>query len=195
MAWRDRVRRRGAVRDAAGAGPEAGAGAVPAAAGAVREAAADRGPGVPADWDGGWRRTAPTLLTVSRAPMSVSDGLAFRDGLAAWRDPSFDTGLAHALLPTAPTGLVRGIARPAVAQPTHSGGGPLLLRALRPSDADAAPDAALRAGAGAGAPQPEAPPAPGSPATGRAQPGGSGARASGARVSAKGAPLSAQAAP
>ncbi|MFB7382358.1 hypothetical protein ACFC0A_33615, partial [Kitasatospora purpeofusca] len=173
MAWRDRVRRRGAVRDAAGAGPEAGAGAVPAAAGAVREAAADRGPGVPADWDGGWRRTAPTLLTVSRAPMSVSDGLAFRDGLAAWRDPSFDTGLAHALLPTAPTGLVRGIARPAVAQPTHSGGGPLLLRALRPSDADAAPDAALRAGAGAGAPQPEAPPAPGSPATGRAQPGGS----------------------
>ncbi|MFB8235641.1 hypothetical protein ACFC58_03735, partial [Kitasatospora purpeofusca] len=191
MAWRDRVRRRGAVPDAA---PSDGAGA--GAAGAVQRAAAGRGPGVPADWDGGWRRTAPALLTVSRAPMSVSDGLAFRDGLAAWRDPSFDTGLAHALLPTAPTGLVRGIDRPAVAHPTHGGGGPLLLRALRLPDADAAPGAAP----GAGAPQQEAPPAPGAQAAGRAQPGGSGARVSGARASgprasAKGAPVSAQAAP
>lgn len=195
MAWRDRVRRRGTVPDAARS-DGAGAGAAGAgAAGTVQEAAAGRGPGVPADWDGGWRRTAPPLLTVSRAPMGVSDGLAFRDGLAAWRDPSFDTGLAHALLPTAPTGLVRGIARPATAHPTHSGGGPLLLRALRPSDADAAP------GAGAGAPRPEAPPAPevppapGAQATGRPRPGGSGARVSGARASAKGAPVSAQAAP
>ncbi len=188
MAWRDRMRRRGAVPNAAGAVATS-----TGATGAVQEAAAGRGPGVPADWDGGWRRTTPALLTVSRAPMSVSDGLAFRDGLAAWRDPSFDTGLAHALLPTAPTGLVRGIARPAVAHPTHSGGGPLLLRALRAPDADAAPDAGPWAGAGA--PQPEAPPAAGAQATGRAQPGGSGARASGARASAKGAPLSAQAAP
>ncbi|MFD7414413.1 hypothetical protein ACFV9B_22760, partial [Kitasatospora purpeofusca] len=182
MAWRDRVRRRTAVPDAAGVAPEAGADAA-GAAGAVREAAADRGPGVPADWDGGWRRTVPGPLTVSRAPMSVSDGLAFRDGLAAWRDPSFDTGLAHALLPTAPTGLVRGLARPAVAQPTHSVGGPLLLRALRPTDADTTPDAAP----GAGAPQPAAPPAPGAQAAGRARPG--------ARASAKGAARSAQAAP
>lgn len=65
--------------------------------------------------------------------MAVSDGLVFRSGLAAWRDPSFDTGLAHGLLSSAPGGLVHGVARPANSAPaSHSGGGPLLLRALAP---------------------------------------------------------------
>ncbi|MGW7192875.1 hypothetical protein ACWGIP_27660, partial [Streptomyces sp. NPDC054838] len=134
MAWRDRLRRRAAATPVAAASGTASAAA--AAAPAVGMPAV----GVPGDWDGGWRRTAPPVLTVSRAPMGVSDGLAFRAGLAAWRDPSFDTGLAHALLPTAPAGLVRGVARPATADPTHTGGGPLLLRALRrPDEAEAAP--------------------------------------------------------
>ncbi|MCZ0988764.1 hypothetical protein O1M54_29155 [Streptomyces diastatochromogenes] len=80
------------------------------------------GSSVPHDWDGGWRRTAAPELTLSRAPLGVSDGLTFRAGLAAWQNPSFDTGLGHALRPTAPTGLVRGVTRPAAAQPTHTGG-------------------------------------------------------------------------
>ncbi|MYV66379.1 hypothetical protein GT043_10610, partial [Streptomyces sp. SID2131] len=58
---------------------------------------------MPGDWDGGWRRAAPQPLTLSRAPLGVSDGLAFRAGLAAWQNPSFDGGMGHALLPTAPT--------------------------------------------------------------------------------------------
>ncbi|MFB8396658.1 hypothetical protein ACFC5A_21025, partial [Streptomyces yangpuensis] len=96
---------------------------------------------VPGDWDGGWRATTPPPLTISRSVTGVSDGLAFRSGLAAWRDPSFDTGLAHGLLPSAPAGLVRGVARPATARPAPSGGGPLLLRALptEPEQAGAAP--------------------------------------------------------
>ncbi|MFJ3785607.1 hypothetical protein [Streptomyces sp. NPDC090093] len=86
---------------------------------------------MPGDWDGGWRRAAPQPLTLSRAPLGVSDGLAFRAGLAAWQNPSFDGGMGHALLPTAPTGLVHGMARPAAPHTTGSGGGPLLLRAVR----------------------------------------------------------------
>ncbi|MGW2305716.1 hypothetical protein [Streptomyces sp. NPDC001809] len=101
---------------------------------------------MPGDWDGGWRRAAPPLLTLSRAPLGVSDGLAFRSGLAAWQNPSFDSGMGHALLPTAPTGLVHGATRPATPRTTDSGGGPLLLRAVRadgtpePPHAPAAPD-------------------------------------------------------
>ncbi|MDX3539780.1 hypothetical protein PV721_36770, partial [Streptomyces sp. MB09-01] len=105
MAWRDRLRRRAAVPDAATAAP--------VARNAAAAPEADAPVGVPGDWDGGWRMTAPPALTVSRAAIGVSDGLAFRSGLAAWRDPSFDTGLAHALLPSAPAGLVRGVTRPA----------------------------------------------------------------------------------
>ncbi|MYS07624.1 hypothetical protein GTW71_14555, partial [Streptomyces sp. SID6041] len=103
---------------------------------------------VPGDWDGGWRRAAPPLLTLSRAPLGVSDGLAFRSGLAAWQNPSFDSGMGHALLPTAPTGLVHGATRPATPRTTDSGGGPLLLRAVRadgtpePPHAPASPAAA-----------------------------------------------------
>ncbi|MFE9970825.1 hypothetical protein ACFYRD_08725 [Streptomyces hirsutus] len=136
MAWRDRLRRRAAADrsdvpgdDPSGAGPDRGAPGAP-------------GPSVPGDWDGGWRRTAAPELTVSRAPLGVSDGLAFRAGLAAWQNPSFDSGLGHALLPAAPTGLVRGVTRTAAPQPTHTAGGPLLLRALRLEGADASGDGA-----------------------------------------------------
>ncbi|RST07082.1 hypothetical protein EF904_17645, partial [Streptomyces sp. WAC05950] len=120
MAWRDRLRRRTAVPDTAATAP-ASSGPAPASVSASVSAPV----AVPGDWDGGWRVTAPPALTVSRAALGVSDGLAFRSGLAAWRDPSFDTGLGHGLLPSAPAGLVRGVARPATARPTHSGGGPL----------------------------------------------------------------------
>ncbi|MEV7672883.1 hypothetical protein [Streptomyces sp. NPDC088752] len=115
---------------------------------------------MPGDWDGGWRRAAPQPLTLSRAPLGVSDGLAFRAGLAAWQNPSFDGGMGHALLPTAPTGLVHGMTRPAAPHATDSGGGPLLLRAVR----------AGGAGAEADAPGPEArlPSASGKPGTPKA---------------------------
>ncbi|MER5891058.1 hypothetical protein ABT160_45215, partial [Streptomyces sp. NPDC001941] len=127
MAWRDRLRRRAAVPD----GP--GGAAQPAASGADAPDVprGSGGPGVPAGWDGGWRRTSAPPLTVSRAPLGVSDGLAFRSTLASWRNPTFDQGLGHALLPSAPAGLVGGVTRPATTAPTHSGGGPLLLRAVR----------------------------------------------------------------
>ncbi|WNI27506.1 hypothetical protein [Streptomyces sp. ITFR-6] len=142
MAWRDRLRRRTAGPDTAdrsratertgpsGDGRDRGASAGPAPSNGPVPSA---GPAssVPGDWDGGWRRTPPPQLTVARAPLGVSDGLAFRDGLAAWQNPSFDAGLGHALLPTAPTGLVRGVTPPAAPQPTRTGRGPLLLRALR----------------------------------------------------------------
>ncbi|MFD9161608.1 hypothetical protein ACFVZ8_06280, partial [Streptomyces sp. NPDC059558] len=138
MAWRDRLRRRTAVPDsatpAAAAAPEASRGTT-----AVRDGAVQGG-AVPGDWDGGWRMTAPPALTVARAAIGVSDGLAFRSGLAAWRDPSFDTGLAHALLPSAPAGLVRGVTRPAGPRSGPGGGGPLLLRALhRPHEEEPSP--------------------------------------------------------
>ncbi|MET9934678.1 hypothetical protein ABZ054_28135, partial [Streptomyces sp. NPDC006324] len=96
---------------------------------------------MPGDWDGGWRRAAPQQLTLSRAPLGVSDGLAFRAGLAAWQNPSFDGGMGHALLPTAPTGLVHGMTRPAAPHATDTGGGPLLLRAVRAEGAGAEADA------------------------------------------------------
>lgn len=149
MAWRDRLRRRAAGPDPADrsrgteraeTGEESGDGPDRSVSGAPGPSVPSAlGPSVPGDWDGGWRRTAPPELTVARAPLGVSDGLAFRARLAAWQNPSFDAGLGHALLPTAPTGLVRGVTTPAAPQPTRSGGGPLLLRALRPEGAENGP--------------------------------------------------------
>ncbi|MEW2119953.1 hypothetical protein AB0945_33175, partial [Streptomyces sp. NPDC005474] len=159
MAWRDRLRRRAAADRSgvpgdgpSGAGPDRGApdGPSPSASGAP-------GSSLPVDWDGGWRRTAAPELTVSRAPLGVSDGLAFRAGLAAWQNPSFDAGLGHALLPTAPTGLVRGVTRPATPQPTHTGGGPLLLRALRPEGPAGLDEAHGSGNGGSGAGTPDGP--------------------------------------
>ncbi|MGW0931118.1 hypothetical protein [Streptomyces sp. NPDC002644] len=135
MAWRDRLRRRAAGPTTADGTSGAAADRSAPDAGALSAPDAG-GSSVPGDWDGGWRRTPPPRLTVSRAPLGVSDGLAFRAGLAAWQNPSFDSGLGHAVLPTAPTGLVRGVTRPAAPQATGGGGGPLLLRSLRVDDAE-----------------------------------------------------------
>ncbi|MEU8624993.1 hypothetical protein [Streptomyces sp. NPDC048669] len=160
MAWRDRLRRRAAGPDTADRPrrtEHAGTGG-PYGDGPDRSTSGAPGSSVPGDWDGGWRSTAPPELTVARAPIGVSDGLAFRAGLAAWQNPSFDAGLGHALLPTAPTGLVRGVTAPAAPQPTRTGGGPLLLRALRPEGANGPEDGTSTTGAAtAGAPNAGAP--------------------------------------
>ncbi|MFC8977686.1 hypothetical protein ACFU3J_03255 [Streptomyces sp. NPDC057411] len=133
MTWRDRLRRRAA----AGSDPAAPVTPAPVATPSAPQDAATTGNfGVPADWDGGWRMTTAPRLTVSRAPLGVSDGLVFRSGLAAWQNPSFDAGLAHAVVPSAPPGLVRGVARPATEPATYGGGGPLLLRAMRLDEAE-----------------------------------------------------------
>ncbi|MGW1606820.1 hypothetical protein ACWCQV_38915, partial [Streptomyces eurythermus] len=166
MAWRDRLRRRSAGTGGVRRGEREGA---PAAAvpGAPAAAAPDApAAAVPADWDGGWRRTAPPELTVSRAPLGVSDGLAFRSGLAAWQNPSFDSGLAHALLPTAPTGLVHGVThRPAGPRAARAEGGPLLLRALRQDGDRETPDGPAPADAASSGPA-----SSGSASTGSAAP-------------------------
>lgn len=150
MAWRDRLRRRTAgpgtadrprATERTGSDGPSGDGRGRGGSGGPAPSAGPV-PSVPGDWDGGWRRTPPPRLTVARTPLGVSDGLAFRDGLAAWQNPSFDAGLGHALLPTAPTGLVRGVTPPAAPQPTRTGRGPLLLRALRtqePNSTESAP--------------------------------------------------------
>jgi len=176
MAWRDRLRRRAAGPIAAGpsrpaerAGAEAGG---PSGEDPHRSVPEAPVPAVPGDWDGGWRRTPAPVLTVSRTPLGVSDGLAFRAGLAAWQNPSFDSGLGHALLPTAPAGLVRGVTRPAAPHATRTGGGPLLLRSLRPEGTDGPQDGASGTGApDAGAPVGGAPVGAVRPSAGRARPG------------------------
>ncbi len=214
MAWRDRLRRRAAGAYAAGRprrteGSGAGggdrsssggpSGSAPSPSGDGGGSSGASGSSIPGDWDGGWRRTAPPPLTVARAPLGVSDGLTFRAGLASWQNPSFDNGLGHALLPTAPTGLVRGVTRPAAPRPTRTGGGPLLLRAARPEGADGVSGGASDAGnagtSGAGATpvarrvRPGAGPAgaAGSAASGSS---GSGPGASGTTSRSAGAPRS-----
>ncbi|SCM14552.1 syndecan 1, partial [Streptomyces sp. DpondAA-F4] len=85
------------------------------------------------DWDGGWQRVAPPTVTVARSSIGVSDGLRFRSGLASWQNPAFGGELGHAVLPSAPVGLIHGVTRPAPpARTTSQGGGPLLLRAIAP---------------------------------------------------------------
>ncbi|MFD0623868.1 hypothetical protein ACFQ2K_14885 [Streptomyces sanglieri] len=92
------------------------------------------------DWDGGWRRVAPPAVTVARSSIGVSDGLRFRDGLASWQNLAFAGELGHAVLPSAPVGLIHGVARPGGARSTAPGG-PLLLRAA-PTGADGEAEAA-----------------------------------------------------
>ena len=82
------------------------------------------------DWDGGWRQVPPPAVTVARSAIGVSDGLRFRSRLASWQNPTFGVGLGHAVLPSAPSGLIHGITRPA-SPGTTSQGGPLLLRTVR----------------------------------------------------------------
>lgn len=182
MGWRDRLRRRAATPAAAtpsAAVPDQGVPGTPGAAvpgGAASDAPV---PSVPGDWDGGWRRTAAPELTVSRAPLGVSDGLAFRAGLAAWQNPSFGSGLGHALLPAAPAGLVHGVTRPAAPRAAHTSGGPLLLRALRPQGAEGT-EGGVRA---EGAPEAGRPPVAGE----RRRPGATGSRPGSSAVRPSGA--------
>ena len=188
MAWRDRLRRRAAAPDSADRPGTERSGAAPSGPsgdGPDPGAPGDPGPSVPGDWDGGWRRTAPPQLTVARAPLGVSDGLVFRAGLASWQNPSFDSGLGHAVLSAAPTGVVRGVARPATPRATRAGGGPLLLRALRPEGADAAGDGTPDAGSPA--PLAARPSAGGSDGAGTAD-AGSGGNSTAGKGSSGGAP-------
>lgn len=140
MAWRYGLRRR--AKGAAGDGGTRTVADAPGAPGAAADgAAAATAPGsIPGDWDGGWRRTAPPrlTLTVARDELGVSGGLAFRSGLASWQNPSLGTGLGHALLPSAPVGLVHGVTRPGLPSGARTEGGPLLLRVPRPDAPDAA---------------------------------------------------------
>ncbi|WP_432138318.1 hypothetical protein [Streptomyces sp. bgisy154] len=180
MAWWDRLRRRAAQQSAAAPSAAASSASAPSR---DRAGSAPGAPGasVPGEWDGGWRRTAAPDLTVSRAPLPVSDGLAFRAGLAAWQNPSFDSGLGHALLPTAPTGLAGGVTRPPAPQATHTAGGPLLLRALRPEGAGGAQGAGGAEGAEAAGGQEDRRSGAGKPAVGGSGSGGSGAGRPGVR--------------
>lgn len=86
---------------------------------------------------GGSRRR---MVTVARSSIGVSDGLRFRDGLASWQNLAFAGELGHAVLPSAPVGLIHGVARPGGARSTAPGG-PLLLRAA-PAGADGEAEAA-----------------------------------------------------
>ncbi|MEU6946206.1 hypothetical protein ABZ957_13380 [Streptomyces sp. NPDC046316] len=144
MGFWDRIRRGGAQAPAAPA---------PSDTAAVEPgpAAAPPAPAGRPGWDGGWREVAPPSVTIARSPLGVSDGLRFRSGLASWQNPTLTSGLGHGLVPSAPAGLIHGVARPTGAPraTTVEGGGPLLLRAVRP-DAEPDPDAGADAGSDAG---------------------------------------------
>ncbi|MGM9443022.1 hypothetical protein ACTAF0_22605 [Streptomyces murinus] len=142
MAWWDVRRRRDRAADIASAAPSGASGPGPAGSEPSRAASAMPGGSLPGDWDGGWRRVAAPSLTVARAPLGVSDGLTFRDGLTSWQNPAFDSGLGHGLLPSAPMGLVHGVTRPAVQRSEYGSGGPLLLRSLPEPGGEEAGDGA-----------------------------------------------------
>ncbi|MCL6291885.1 hypothetical protein [Streptomyces sp. 43Y-GA-1] len=138
----DRRRSGAPVREnGEGTGRGGGGTAVPASATAPASGAASVSPapasgeGDGGGWDGGWRRVAPPSVTVARSSIGVSDGLRFRSRLASWQNPTLGGELGHSVLPSAPVGLIHGVARPGSAR-TASPGGPLLLRAVRPQEAD-----------------------------------------------------------
>src|SRR5918999_407960 len=70
-----------------------------------------------------------------------------RRRLSTWHGGTGRAPRPPGRLPTAPTGLVHGVTRAAAPQPAHTGGGPLLLRALRPEGADGPRDGTPDAGA------------------------------------------------
>ncbi|MEU7035116.1 hypothetical protein ABZ958_15695 [Streptomyces sp. NPDC046237] len=144
MGFWDRIRRGGAQAPAAPA-PSDTATAEPG------PAAAPQAPAGRPGWDGGWREVAPPSVTIARSPLGVSDGLRFRSGLASWQNPTLTSELGHGLVPSAPAGLIHGVARPTGAPRTTTveGGGPLLLRTVRP-DAEPDPDAGADAGQATG---------------------------------------------
>jgi syndecan 1 len=76
--------------------------------------------------DGGWRAVPAPSTTVRLRGIGVSDGLRFRSGLASWQNPVLASEPAHAVLSSAPAGLVHGVLRP-VQRAERRGGGPLLL--------------------------------------------------------------------
>ncbi|WP_237527626.1 hypothetical protein, partial [Streptomyces sp. SID2119] len=61
-------------------------------------------------------------MTVARSSIGVSDGLRFRSQLASWQNPSRGGELGHAVLPSAPVGLIHGVTRPGSARSTSPGG-------------------------------------------------------------------------
>ncbi len=117
MGFRDRWR-----RDRPGTAARAGADGGRTVAGDVTASgsggpadgteAADSGAVPPGGWDGGWRAVPPPAVTVARSVVGVSDGLRFRSRLSAWRSPSVVGTLGHAVLPSAPPGLLRAVALP-----------------------------------------------------------------------------------
>ncbi|MFE6667220.1 hypothetical protein ACFVFH_27120 [Streptomyces sp. NPDC057697] len=140
-------------RQQPGTPPRGGSGSG-AGTGQVRAPEADRADGTAeragGDWDGGWRQVAPPAVTVARSSIGVSDGLRFRDGLASWQSLAFGSELGHAVLPSAPVGLIHGVTRPGSAR-SDAPGGPLLLRAARTGAEEEAGPAADPAGNTAGA--------------------------------------------
>jgi syndecan 1 len=84
-------------------------------------------------WDGGWRAVPPRATTVRPDTGGITDGLRFRAGLASWQNPAFASELGHAVLPSAPTGLVHGVLR-SLRRAERHGGGPLLLAMARKED-------------------------------------------------------------
>jgi hypothetical protein len=85
-------------------------------------------------WDGGWRAVPPQATTVRPDTGGITDGLRFRAGLASWQNPAFASEPGHAVLPSAPTGLVHGVLR-SLRRSVRYGGGPLLLAIPRQPDA------------------------------------------------------------
>ena len=60
---------------------------------------------------GEWRAARPMAGVIQRSSIAVGDGLRFRDGLAAWQDHSLGGQLGHAILPSAPAGVMHGVTR------------------------------------------------------------------------------------
>ncbi|MGW7586848.1 hypothetical protein ACWGLI_37810, partial [Kitasatospora sp. NPDC054769] len=132
MGLRDWIgRRRGGEGAVNGAASGAASDDTEAARGAG-EAARRR----PAAGDGGWRAVAPLVPTLAGPAHGVSDGLRFRARLTAWQDPSLCGPLGHAVLPTAPVGILRAVARPGAPAPVRTGGDELVVPVV-PSEAGA----------------------------------------------------------
>ncbi|MDH6108479.1 hypothetical protein P3T36_003877 [Kitasatospora sp. MAP12-15] len=87
---------------------------------------------------GGWRAVAPLAPTIAGAAAGVSDGLRFRSRLASWRDPSLCGELGHAVLGSAPVGILRAVARPLGPATSAGGGEPVMSYAAPPAPVPAA---------------------------------------------------------
>ncbi|HEY3608120.1 MAG TPA: hypothetical protein VGL06_11500, partial [Pseudonocardiaceae bacterium] len=63
----------------------------------------------------------PPVTVVRQDASGISDGLRFRSGLTSWRNHAFASEPGHAVVSTAPTGLVHGVLR-SVQRSERSGG-------------------------------------------------------------------------